>query len=216
MVTLPSKESLRVYRKSEVVFEENSTGREMYIIRSGKVKLVLGAKGQEAEIGVFEPGEYFGEMALVDASPRSATAIAVEDNTELEVLGREGFLQEIREHPEFALDVMHELCERIRRGNVLYSEVIRGLMSPYCPRNCLKKTMDAFARDLMCGVDQKTTVETMGTVRWKCVACDYIYDPRIGDPSSGIKPGTSFEELPDSWVCPVCGVAKNMFQKLES
>jgi flavin reductase (DIM6/NTAB) family NADH-FMN oxidoreductase RutF/rubredoxin len=51
--------------------------------------------------------------------------------------------------------------------------------------------------------------------KYKCMICGYIYDPEIGDPDSGIKPGTSFEELPDSWVCPICGAAKDQFEKTE-
>lgn len=51
--------------------------------------------------------------------------------------------------------------------------------------------------------------------KWKCMACEYVYDPEKGDPDSGIPPRTAFEDLPDDWVCPVCGVPKNMFEKLE-
>ena len=51
--------------------------------------------------------------------------------------------------------------------------------------------------------------------KYQCRACPYIYDPAIGDPDQGIKPGTSFEDLPDDWVCPVCGVPKTMFDKIE-
>lgn len=49
---------------------------------------------------------------------------------------------------------------------------------------------------------------------WECLVCRYIYDPREGDPENGIEPGTSFENLPDDWVCPDCGVGKDMFEKL--
>lgn len=49
--------------------------------------------------------------------------------------------------------------------------------------------------------------------RYICKVCGYIYDPEKGDPDSGIKPGTTFEELPDDWVCPVCGVGKDDFEK---
>lgn len=44
--------------------------------------------------------------------------------------------------------------------------------------------------------------------KYKCTVCGYIYEPEKGDPDSGIKPGTPFEELPDNWVCPVCGADK--------
>jgi rubredoxin/CheY-like chemotaxis protein len=50
--------------------------------------------------------------------------------------------------------------------------------------------------------------------KWECLACGYIYDPAEGDPDSGIAPGTAFEDIPDDWVCPECGVGKDMFEKL--
>ncbi len=48
--------------------------------------------------------------------------------------------------------------------------------------------------------------------KYRCRVCGYVYDPEKGDSRSGIKAGTSFEELPDDWVCPVCGVGKDMFE----
>ncbi len=50
--------------------------------------------------------------------------------------------------------------------------------------------------------------------KYKCSVCGYIYDPSLGDPDGGIKPGTPFESIPDSWVCPVCGAAKSEFEKI--
>ena len=50
--------------------------------------------------------------------------------------------------------------------------------------------------------------------KWKCIICDYVYDPAEGDSGNGVAPGTSFEELPDDWVCPQCGVGKDMFEKI--
>jgi rubredoxin len=50
--------------------------------------------------------------------------------------------------------------------------------------------------------------------KWECTACGYIYDPEEGDPVNGIKSGTPFEDLPDDWVCPQCGVGKEFFQKI--
>ena len=51
--------------------------------------------------------------------------------------------------------------------------------------------------------------------KYKCTVCGYIYDPELGDPDGSIKPGTPFEEIPDDWVCPVCGAAKSEFEKIE-
>jgi len=51
--------------------------------------------------------------------------------------------------------------------------------------------------------------------KYRCVPCGYIYDPAQGDPDSGIAPETPFEELPDDWVCPVCGAARSEFEPLE-
>jgi len=51
--------------------------------------------------------------------------------------------------------------------------------------------------------------------KWECVVCGYIYDPEMGDPDSGVVAGTSFEALPSDWVCPECGVGKDMFEKVE-
>ena len=48
--------------------------------------------------------------------------------------------------------------------------------------------------------------------KWVCVPCGYVYDPEIGDPDRGVAPGTSFENIPDDWVCPVCGVDKSSFE----
>lgn len=45
-----------------------------------------------------------------------------------------------------------------------------------------------------------------------CTVCGYIYDPANGDPDNGVPAGTSFEDIPDDWVCPVCGVEKDMFE----
>lgn len=49
--------------------------------------------------------------------------------------------------------------------------------------------------------------------KWKCLPCGYIYDPAKGDPDNGVKPGTAWEDVPDDWVCPVCGAGKESFEE---
>lgn len=56
--------------------------------------------------------------------------------------------------------------------------------------------------------------EEAAMAKYRCKVCGYLYDPQNGDPSQGIKPGTPFEELPDSWQCPECGVNKDQFEKV--
>ena len=51
--------------------------------------------------------------------------------------------------------------------------------------------------------------------KYVCEPCGYVYDPEIGDPDNGIAPGTAFEDLPEDWVCPICGVGKDEFQPEE-
>jgi rubredoxin len=51
--------------------------------------------------------------------------------------------------------------------------------------------------------------------KYECGPCGYIYDPVIGDPDNGVEPGTAFEDLPEDWVCPVCGVGKDEFEPID-
>jgi len=52
-------------------------------------------------------------------------------------------------------------------------------------------------------------------MKWRCMVCGYIYDPEVGDPDGGVPGGTSFEELPEDWVCPICGASKDLFERVE-
>jgi rubredoxin len=49
--------------------------------------------------------------------------------------------------------------------------------------------------------------------KWRCSICEYVYDPKQGDPETGINPGTSFGDLPDYWGCPDCGASKQNFER---
>ena len=62
-------------------------------------------------------------------------------------------------------------------------------------------------------VDKEMKKEEKKMGKYVCKVCGYVYDPKKGDPSKGIDPGTKFEDLPDDWVCPVCGASKTDFEK---
>jgi CRP-like cAMP-binding protein len=93
-----------------VIFAEGDPGAEMFGVVEGEVEL-RGAGGLLQHLG---PHEVFGEMALVDDSPRSATAVAVSDST-LATVNRHRFLFLVQETPTFALDVMAVMAERLRQ-----------------------------------------------------------------------------------------------------
>jgi CRP/FNR family cyclic AMP-dependent transcriptional regulator len=115
---------VEVYQKSEVIFSENSPGKDMYIIYEGKVGLYTeGVHGNRKLLAMVSSGDFFGEMALVDDSPRSATAVAEEDNTRLLVLDKNKFAYLLRHQPDFALVVMSKLCRQLREAN---KELTRG------------------------------------------------------------------------------------------
>ena len=50
--------------------------------------------------------------------------------------------------------------------------------------------------------------------KWECTVCGYIYDPAAGDPTTGVAPGTAFEDLPEGWTCPDCGATVDLFEKI--
>jgi rubredoxin len=52
-------------------------------------------------------------------------------------------------------------------------------------------------------------------MKYECMVCGYIYDPATGDPDNGIKPGVEFEDLPEDWVCPICGAQKDQFEPVD-
>ena len=52
-------------------------------------------------------------------------------------------------------------------------------------------------------------------MKYVCDICGYVYDPEIGDPENGVAPGTPWEEVPEDWTCPLCGVGKDQFSEEE-
>lgn len=61
----------------------------------------------------------------------------------------------------------------------------------------------------------RTLKTIMNMDKYVCDVCGYIYDPAVGDPDNGIEPGTAFEDLPEDWLCPLCGVGKDEFSKVD-
>ena len=74
-------------------------------------------------------------------------------------------------------------------------------------RGTTPKTAPTFIRE------EGTLIGGVKMQKYVCTVCGYVYDPSAGDPDNGVQPGTAFENLPDAWVCPVCGAAKSEFVK---
>lgn len=108
---------------NQVVFHHGDPGGLLYIIINGKVKITHSTpEGHEALLAILGAGDFFGELALLDDSPRSATAEAIEP-TDVLTLHREEFIRFIRNNPDFALHVLHIMAQRIRRLNNQVSDI---------------------------------------------------------------------------------------------
>ena len=68
----------------------------------------------------------------------------------------------------------------------------------------------------VCGLKQNDIMmEETAMKKYVCDVCGYIYDPAEGDPDNGVEPGTAFEDIPEDWVCPLCGLGKDAFSEVE-
>src|SRR3954471_20791947 len=107
----------KFYPKRSVILFENDPGDSLFVVRSGRVKVVLiGEDGREVILGVLGVSEHFGELALIDEQPRSAHVIAMEDAS-LIVLRREDFRKKVEAAPSVAWSLLLELSRRLRRAD---------------------------------------------------------------------------------------------------
>lgn len=104
--------ALQTFAGGDKIFVTEDDAKVMYVVRSGRVNIM--ASGVVLE--TIGPGGLFGEMALIDGAPRSASAVALEE-TEVAPIDRNAFLFMVRQSPDFALEVMSVLAARIRRMN---------------------------------------------------------------------------------------------------
>src|SRR5215217_864014 len=105
------------YPKGSVILFEDDPGDSLFVVRDGRVKVVLVAEdGREVILGVLGVGEHFGELSLIDDQPRSAHVISMEDSTLL-VLRRDDFRRRVQETPEVAWSLLIELSRRLRRAD---------------------------------------------------------------------------------------------------
>jgi CRP-like cAMP-binding protein len=151
----------RSYESGTVLFEENDPGSRMYVVTSGKVKISRRLGDTEIVLATIAAGEFFGEMALLEQLPRSATATTVEPSELIEI-DEETFHAMLRDNSDIAIRMMRKLCGRLRDTDLRLQsalaengigrmlEVLRGLVMQGTPAEAhwvrVRPSFDFFAR----------------------------------------------------------------------
>jgi CRP-like cAMP-binding protein len=116
----------------KVLFKENEKGEQMYIIQEGNVRISKQIDGKEHILAVLGKGDFFGEMAIVNRSVRTATATAA-GTVHLLAFNREGFLGMIEKNARIALNIIDKLCHRLQQADLQIHHLVRksarGLMA---------------------------------------------------------------------------------------
>jgi CRP-like cAMP-binding protein len=107
------------YDVSDVIFEEGSVGRELFVVLEGKIDIVKSTNAGQTPIVTLGKGEFFGEMAVIDGSSRSATAIAAAPKTKVMRINHARFVYLVSQQPAFALMIMDALSKRLRASNAV-------------------------------------------------------------------------------------------------
>jgi CRP/FNR family cyclic AMP-dependent transcriptional regulator len=105
------------YEVSDVIFEEGSVGHELFVVLEGKIEIVKRSGATRTLIVTLGKGEFFGEMAVIDGSSRSATAIAAAPKTRVMRINHARFVYLVSQQPAFALMIMDALSKRLRKSN---------------------------------------------------------------------------------------------------
>jgi CRP/FNR family cyclic AMP-dependent transcriptional regulator len=104
----------------DVIFEEGSTGRELFVVLEGEVEIAKINGADKSVLVTLGKGEFFGEMAVIDGSSRSATAIAALPHTRVMRINHARFIYLVSQQPAFALMVMDALSKRLRASNAAH------------------------------------------------------------------------------------------------
>lgn len=147
----------KFYPRGSVILFENDPGDSLFVVRQGRVKVVLiGEDGREVILGVLGVGEHFGELALIDDRPRSAHVIAMDDS-HLLVLRREDFRRRVESSPAVAWSLLTELSRRLRRAD----EKIGGLVLLDVPGRIARLLLDLAEEANSNTIDKPLTHQTI-------------------------------------------------------
>ena len=125
----PFAKFLTHFKKGTVLFQEGDEGEEMYIVQSGRVAIKKKVKEGDATLAVLEKGDFFGEMAILERQPRSASAEMLEDG-DLIVIAGEIFGDMIKANPEIAVRMLRKQSIRLREANKQLEQALKGAPVP--------------------------------------------------------------------------------------
>lgn len=117
---------LKTFDRKNIIFRQGDPGDCMYDIQQGRVGIFLNyGEKNEKKITELFPGQLFGEMGLLDHAPRSATAVALEDDTVLDTISEADFMAYFKEQPTKVLLLTEQMCNRLRRTTRDYMDACR-------------------------------------------------------------------------------------------
>ena len=176
-----------------------------YVSRSGVFGVsVLDKETPMPFIGLFgfKSGRDVDKLAEVEHKEGSSGCPVVTENALAVIEARVVSTLDAGTHTIFVGDVV--AGDVLRDGEPLTYAYYRDAKKGKAP-----KTAPTYHGPLPAAAKERNDVKMQ---KYVCQVCGYVYDPAVGDPDSGVAPGTAFEDLPDDWVCPVCGAAKDQFE----
>ena len=142
-----------VYKDGDIIVQEGSTGREMYVIQAGKVQVSKSMGSTVIVLATLGEGEVFGEMSLIDAQPRSATVRALGE-TRVITIDHESFLRRVRSAPFLALNILRQMGTRIRELDHSLSITLGKLEQVQLGLPQIGKSPEQAQRDLRSKISQ--------------------------------------------------------------
>lgn len=150
----------KTYPKGSVILFEDDPGDSLFIVREGRVKVVLvSEEGREVILGILGVGDHFGELSLIDDEPRSAHVVAMEDSTLL-ALRREDFRRRVEANPAVAWALLVEMSHRLRRAD----DKIGSLVLLDVPGRIARVLLDASAEAGSDDIEKPLTHQTIAHV----------------------------------------------------
>lgn len=123
LLALVAASRRRQYRRQQVIFDRDDPGDSLHIIESGQVEIVLPSdEGGQLILAILGPGDFFGDLSLLDGAPRSATAVAGEPTTTI-VVRRADFLTWLQSRPGAVMPIFEALASRLRASNELLGDI---------------------------------------------------------------------------------------------